>query len=212
MTDAQLSLIVGKAFTRKNQAIDKLGLSETISEFKKAILRNFSFLTIGEVAYAMERGVFGEYGQYYGLSCVTFCAWLQSYSGSQERLDALRIGNVKAIAEHATITDEEKRLIVRNKAIEKFEEYKKTLKLSDIGGWLYRTLVPIIRPSKEEAKAIYDAELDRIMKAKKANTTFADWFKPQNPKELAVANSKLLIVRNFFDKLISNGMEITDYI
>lgn len=211
--------IVARAYFRKNQAIEENVLQLTAQELKLMLVGEFFYLTIEEVEYAFELGVYGKLGEYYGINLVTFKSWLQCYSGSQERLNVIAQRNrgMLKIAPTATITDKEKECICRNYVIEDFNRYKETNNISNIGGVTYRYLDSkcLIEASVEKKWKVYYDCLAKITSRKtgiKQSTKSLKEIVNNGIKSEAVSEGQRVLISEFFDQLINSDSIITDYI
>ena len=200
-------------------------MKQTALELKVMLVSEFYYLSIAEVDYAFEQGVFGYLGEYYGLNIVTFKHWLQIYSGSQERLNALRANKgTLAISQTSTLTNNEKDCIVRNYVIDEFGKYKESETLSNIGGVTYRYLdkkglikADIKRKKEIFAKCLADVvSTNKGIKYEPHSKSITELIvavgEGLSEKAVAVNRSQKVLVSELFDELIKEEQEITDYI
>lgn len=85
-------------------------------------------LTTGEVEKAFRKGVFGEYGKYYGVNAVTLMTFLKEYVNSDEfrsyrQQESQRKARL-ALPQKATITEEESTKLYTQLIIESIDDYK----------------------------------------------------------------------------------------
>ena len=57
---------------------------------QEQLKKHFGGLTMAELQYLSEKGVLGEYGEFYGVNPGTFVKWIRAYLNSHERKMALR--------------------------------------------------------------------------------------------------------------------------
>lgn len=81
----EIRKIISLTFQRKGQIVEDKDLGFFSADLLRIILNDFKFLRIDELRTALEKGVLGEYGEYFGLNTVTYCNWIKSYLSQEER-------------------------------------------------------------------------------------------------------------------------------
>lgn len=108
-----------------------------LAEMVKDIQSNAKGLKISEIAIAFERGIKKVYGEWVGISVVTFSGFIRSYLKDEERLQIIR-----------SLEPEKKESDMpkwdgTNRYNELLEEYKKNGSCEDTGNLVYDWLVEI---------------------------------------------------------------------
>jgi hypothetical protein len=83
--------ILTKAFTIAGQHCDAGTLALYAGEIKDRLLRVFPNITIAEAKAAIEAGVYGNYGDYYGLNPKSFIGFIEAYLKSSDRREAKKL-------------------------------------------------------------------------------------------------------------------------
>ena len=121
--------LINIAFFRCNQPIEQKTSQIVSTDFQRILQQKYPTLTIKELEYVFDNGVFGAYGSNYGLSEVTFCRWIDSYMTSDERLAALQkfqtSESIAALPQKTPPTPQEKRDLDINYLINKWCDYLK---------------------------------------------------------------------------------------
>lgn len=220
ITDKLRSVIYAAMFLKgfDLSAKDIAAMSQILEkDIRNSKLQN---LTLEEVRYAVENGIKGEYGDYYGLNNVTLLNFLKAYSTSETRAKALQAQNLKQIPQKTTITEHEKTQEMINRIIEKFNKYKETNRLMDYGNPSYNFLAKagIINYTEEKRKefkilarkmvtARETLELTNPLKRKDALQMLED-IKNDTEHKKIIAEAKRLALKDFFNNLIEMGEHI----
>ena len=75
-----------KEYTASEASIGAVALDERISDSEE-----LSMLTIPEMEYAFKNGIFGRYGEYYGLSAISLFNFLEEFIKSDKKEESERI-------------------------------------------------------------------------------------------------------------------------
>lgn len=114
-------------------AIQTSGVKNMTEEDKQVLLakvlqvvRDYPYLSGSELRFAVREGALGRYGEYYGLSALTFDKWLRAYLASPEREANIR-RNVKPVqlqlSATSTVTETEKDNILKKAIQAAYEKY-----------------------------------------------------------------------------------------
>lgn len=87
---SDLAVLIGGVYAQIGQSIDGKELAGMASALFRDLQTRYSMLTLHEVGLALDNGLRGDYGQYYGLSVITFNNWLKAYKQSDERYKAIK--------------------------------------------------------------------------------------------------------------------------
>lgn len=85
----QLKGVIARPFALKGTDVAPEDLSFIASELSIILEEKYGFLSMEEVKIALDNGVKKAYGEYYGLSVITFLDWIAAYVTSQERRRAM---------------------------------------------------------------------------------------------------------------------------
>lgn len=103
------------------------------------IKNDYSSITLDELGEAFKRGVRKTYGDYFGLSVVTYLGWIKSFITDVARTEAIIKSNHKVIEK--AHTPEEIRAIEDQTLTDILIEYKKHGKVYNFGNARYNLLV-----------------------------------------------------------------------
>lgn len=135
----------------------------------------FPFLKIGELRIALQAGVRGSYGEYFGLNIKTFHGWIRAYQVSEIR--KAKLNDLKAEKKPVKINKEQIRYEYWCHVFGQVKKFKETGKI-DIANPLlmFREFwnCQMLRPTKEQAedykkKAVFELDKRRAL-VKKALT------------------------------------------
>jgi hypothetical protein len=87
---SSLAVIVEKIFTLAGQNPEKKDIAVICRELASDLRKRYGGMTLAEVDYALNAGVRGDYGEYYGINVVSINKWLKTYYNSDERREAQR--------------------------------------------------------------------------------------------------------------------------
>jgi hypothetical protein len=130
----RLSVIIYTLFEIAGQTPSEHDANVIVREVGKDLQKKYANLTLDEVDYALNAGVRGEYGEYFGINVVSINKWLRAYYNSEERIEAQRskIFPELALQQQSTLTDREILEI-------KLEAYDKALSLAKGGKYVKDT-------------------------------------------------------------------------
>lgn len=81
----QIIEAIAYAFTISGQKVDAADLVLHGNETYEWLLRAYPYVTVAEIKEALKRGIYDEYGEYFGLNAKTFVFFIKSYFNSAER-------------------------------------------------------------------------------------------------------------------------------
>lgn len=135
--DKVLMTAVHKAYKDKGQEATQDQIDHVVDNLLESVLKSCPFIRIAEIPIAIEKGILGEYGEYFGLNVVTFTKFIKSHYESAERA---RNAKKKPIQEEEKkeptaedVLNADKDLLIRA-----FETYKKVGYYEDHGNYIYR--------------------------------------------------------------------------
>lgn len=118
-----LGVIVSRVYALRGMSIEVEDLKFTIRELSQSVSERFPGLSIEEVNIALDKGVKGDYGEYFGLNVVTFLSWIKAYYESDLRIRVQDELQPKQIANVRTYTDEEIRAMSVNNAVSAYNSF-----------------------------------------------------------------------------------------
>lgn len=217
LSTVDIAALVTITFMRKNRETSENNILFTANEIQKALSGKYNLyrLTIGDLDKAFLNGVSGIYGDVYEIGYVAFTSWIDAYLASDEYLDKIHKSNTLALPQKSTKTEEEIEKDINRFIIEKFNDYKTSKELIDRGCICYKYLVnksllKIDASKKWDAyyKAKDHIEKNRKIQKKKRGNAFDEWKEKYIDKEYDIVHTaKLMLVKEFFDKVIQYNKE-----
>lgn len=222
ITDKLRSVIYSAMFL-KGFDLDSKDIAVMSQILEKDIRRSkLQNLTMEEVRYAVENGIRGEYGEYYGLNNVTLLNFLKAYSVSEQRAKALKVCNQKQLPEKASITDREKTQRIIQGIIQKFDDYKTTGRLYDFGnpGYDFLAKAGIINYTQERRDEFKAMARKKLIAEETLNQTIGNAdaraealkaienIKNDTEDKRVIAEAKRIALKDFFNNLILMGEHI----
>lgn len=211
----QVSELVARVFLLKNRSVDKNVLMFTAAELQQRLKKNYYYLAIEELKTAFENGVFGKYGEFYEISVVTLCNWLDDYINSSERemyLEQHR-PKCKAIAQAATVTCEEIKNAQKHLILSGFKDFCYKRHILYFGEKIYDFMADLkIWVADDKTKKQKYAEAAKIIneeKKSKHGIALRDYLakmaNPEYAKHEQIWIAKRLCVEYFFAQLIAEN-------
>lgn len=222
--------IFGKTIVESGIGMEEGEQEVFISLCIDEVINDFSYLTIEDIRIAVKKGVRLDYGKFYGLNITTLNFWLKEYVNSTKK-DAMKLlPQIKPKDEFKGLNDEQQKIIYKRwleSWIDLFEKYHEgeNITISDAGNVFYKYCIKnkitppltvsemltlenkaksfIIENGKKQARSPYQIkEHNAIVEAINRN-------KLNDDIELKIVNeAKRLAIFTFFDKLISEKLEL----
>lgn len=98
---------VSKSFLLRGYKTTDQDNAIIVTELLKEIQKRFKAITFKEIEIAFENGLRGEYGEYMGLSVITFSNFIKGFKESRQRADMIKLH--KEVKEEVVVTEEEKK-------------------------------------------------------------------------------------------------------
>lgn len=231
---SELELFVGqqiaKALLVAGYDISQDAKSVILEEVPKDIQTRFRVLELPEIKKAIEDGVRGVYGEYYGINTVTINKWLKSYvdgGNHQCYLESKIDLNQKQLAEKAPLTESEIDDIIRKGIVNCFNNYKNTGVVLDYGSPKINWLLAkgILCPDKEERdsfkeQARYELEQNAHLKKDSLNRIERNEAKKEIEELVTMLDSdpkiqslaKNMCLKSWFENIIESGEDISELI
>ncbi len=123
----------------QDKNLDSETLNQLTSILTADIKRDFKAAKLNEIGEAFRLGVRKSFGDYFGLSVITFNEWIKAYFKSEDRAFALKaLQEPKKLPAHS---EEEVKQIFDNMLPDMIAEYKRTGKVLNFGNVRYNYLV-----------------------------------------------------------------------
>lgn len=188
---------------------------------KKELL-NFKNLRKNELEIAFNKGVRGEYGEYFGISLVTFFKWIKSYCDSQERANNITT-YYKSLNAVKYPSKEQKEAIIKKGIADEFEAYrsnKRSLLLASSYDYLCK--ISVISYEKDDKLNFIEKAKEKLKNENdfKNASNFADRnrmkqlvaaIENKNNPEL-INEAKRIALADFYDSIILFDGHIDDYL
>ncbi|TYP89458.1 hypothetical protein BC792_12759 [Sphingobacterium allocomposti] len=225
--DKVLMTAVHKAFRDKGQEVDPNQMDHIVDNLLPTVLKSCPFIRIAEIPIAIEKGILGDYGDYFGLNVVTFTNFIKSHYASEKRAK---------IAKQTMYEEEEKEPPSEQEILEKdkqllsyaFEQYKKSGYYEDHGNYMYKVAVKKLglfslsaERQKEyldngRAKAVEKLKTELIQKPHERRRITSciqqagAMEKGSEGVKLVYKESLQLALMGWFKDLVESGIEITE--
>ena len=217
LSAVDIAALVTITFMRKNRETSENNILFTANEIQKALSEKYKVyrLTIGDLDKAFLNGISGLYGDVYEIGYVAFISWIDAYLASDEYLDKIHKSYMLALPQKATKTEEEIEKDIYMCIIGKFDDYQKTKELIDSGCICYTYLVKkgFLKLDASKKWDVYYKAKEKIekldkSKKKKRGYTFDEWKEKYIDKNYDIVHTaKLMLVKEFFDKIIRYNKE-----
>lgn len=79
-----------RAVMMTGQTPDEKEIGFMVSTLPELIRRDFPSMRIEELPLAVEKGILGEYGDYFGINVATFIKFIKGYQQSRDRMEAVK--------------------------------------------------------------------------------------------------------------------------
>lgn len=214
-TDAGVN-INGQTSSDKERTI--LILSDSVSD---DMMHYFKTLTIQEIGLAIQNGIRGEYGDFYGINVKTIHQFCKAFRDSFERNETMRKVKQQTEPDEQKLSQAEIDKIMIPACIDAFKKYKETNELIDFGGakFTYLKSIGLIsltperqteimeQAKKEQAeesnKAIFKNGADSM-----AGIIAGNILKNLDKHETVKNAARLIALREYFDYLIEFEIEL----
>lgn len=184
----------------------------------------FKTLSIKEAGLAIKNGIRGEYGEFMGINVKTVHQFCKAYQESFNRTEVIR--KSKMVEEIETKpTDQEINAIMDKACIEAFREYKTNWKLIDFGGAKFThlknkgliTLTPeryaeIFQKAKDQVRSEANQTIIKSGTDSNVGSISKEVLNKIDTHEITKNAARLIALREYFDFLIENEFELSDFI
>lgn len=101
--EGELATVITTVITIAGQQADDATVFIYAGELYEKLLEDFPNVSIDEIKTALRAGVYGEYGEYYGLNPKNFYNFVKQYIFSEERKEAKKVFEQKSLLIENTI-------------------------------------------------------------------------------------------------------------
>lgn len=166
--------------------IEESKLSHLFDGIATEIKRNVPNIRLLEIPIAINKGILGDYGEFYGLSVVTVIKFLKAHYESEKRANLAKQVKPPEV-EKQIPTEEEQRALAKIHLVDSFNKFKLTKDLGYSGVYLYRYLnkdFKAISFTVEIKWKIYYQAIISIQSKKETGTLKDFMISPASKKEL----------------------------
>lgn len=224
-----LMTAVQKAFKDKGQQITPDQSDHIVDTLTSSVMKACPYIRIAEIPIAIENGILGEYGEYFGLNVVTFVSFVKSHFNSLSRANLVK-QNRKDPVEEKIPTDEELAKMDKDILIRAFDTYKRLGYYEDHGNYIYRVAVKklgLFELSEDRKKEYLEKGKKRAIEAFKTEMVqrpfernalsknindVANMVKGSDGLSRVYKEALQLALMAWFKDLVEMGTEITDLI
>lgn len=224
--DTVLMTAVHRAYKDKGQTVMCDDMDYIVDNLCERVLSSCPYIRIAELPIAIEKGILGDYGDYFGLNVITFVSFIKKHYASSKRAELAK--QSKSSEDENTIPPiEEQKRTQREVIIKSFESFKKYGVYTDYGNYIYRSLKQMNAfnfseekqkefLSKSKKKVISSLQADMIQKPHERNKIkkiLEDVELMQEEGKTMVYKEALQIaLMSFFTDLVEMDQEVTDYL
>lgn len=215
VVDELISILVS-IYTIAGQKSDPTTLALYADEFYQKLRLSFSFITMQEVATALKKGVYDEYGEYYGLNVKTFVSFIRAYLHSEERKAAKKIFEEKLlVVPMKEETPEQKEQVKRAFVNELYRDFLDNHLITDfIPSYLFlfleeKKLIVLNNSQKTAVKERATSYYQRLVAQGKLQHEFnnaATNMQASNPDIRIINISRQFAIYEFFEQCRMNGI------
>lgn len=202
-----------------------------VTQIYDFVLDQYPSLRINEIKPAFQRGVAKEYGEYYGVNTASLKLFIKGYMACQLRADAVK--RYMALKDQLNLkpepTDAEKEQLTRDNIIIAFDRYKRTGGYHDHYNVVFHTLhsAGVVGDfTDQEIEDFYQEAKKRLINYHGMEVGISFYNRKENAsriteiknlagvamtkdKELTAEVNRVALC-HFFEKLVKNGVEITE--
>lgn len=192
---------IAKAVSRSGSTMSENDLRFTSEEVPQLILEEYHTLHIGEIPLIFKCGVFGKFGDFFGVNAVSINKWIASYLDSDCRKKAaqevLQISVERQLPAKAPVTPQGEYASLRQMIGEAYDKYLRGEAISDPGCCHYKflTQLGLLKPCDK-----FKPYIDRKGKVKK------------DEYEFPTDSERNTEITRLFDELKFAGQHILDFV
>jgi len=201
---------VMKSITHLGWAVpDQQTMTILVSEISNSIRKDYKQLRVGEISNCFSKGIRGEYGEFFGVSVVTFEKFIIGYLVSDYRANLGKTLPVAALPEPSKELTRENRIEFAQKA---YEKYKIKGFYDDLGNIVYafldsEGLIPFTPKEKFEMVELARAEeykrLQNPLSVEEARRFNIQIEALMASNEKVIPRSKKIALNKYFEQIFS---------
>jgi hypothetical protein len=205
---------VMKSITHLNWNVpEQSAMTILVSEISNSIRNNYKQIRTDEISICFAKGIRGEYGEYMGLSVVTFEKFIMGYLASDYRAN---LGKTLPKAEPPAPSKELTRQNRIDFAQKAYEKYKTGVFYDDLGNIVYafldsEGLIPFTPSEKfemlDQARQEEYKRLQNPLSVEEARRFNIQIEALMNGNEKIIPRSKKIALNKYFEKLFKSGSE-----
>jgi hypothetical protein len=216
---SSIAVIVQKLFAIAGQSPEKKDVELICKEICADLQKRYKGMTLSEVDYALNAGVRGEYGEYYGINVVTINKWLRAYYNSDERKEAMRseLFPELTLPQHV-MTEEERRKVKVEMAVNAWKKAKNGEYVTDYGNVVYdflaydRSMVQFSVEEKNGFMIVAKQELENEAKDNAKTYIPVSYLISRITEKGIVSRAKRIALNVFFARMIDKNTDLIDWI
>lgn len=225
--ESKLCVEIARTIALAGNSMEVNDLKFAASELANEIFQNFRMLSFAEVAIALDNGVKGRFGAYFGINVVSVVRWLTAYLESEERKECVRerikLLELRAIPQIIPLTAQELYAKSRQYAIEKFDTFLERGEVEDWGNCTYDFLVEngIIDTPLADKHRIFEQARQHVIENLSHDVIRNPSVRhilthieqdSKNERYRIVIQAQKIALREFFEKLRDNGVHLSQII
>ena len=199
------------------------------SELTKDLRKYYKILTFEEINEALENGIRGSYGEYFGISVVTLNKFIKHYIEKVRPLKLMaKMKHIPALPQTTQPTAEELFEISKSNAVMIFEQYLSGKKIFDFANTVYNFLdksLLVIDLTNEEKNQIWAKAVNELVEEKRELKEKSTYDRPKISKQIdailspcrdsdstreITSKAKQLALIAFFSKLKAQNKHISE--
>jgi|GEM_PF-1786675 len=161
-----LTKAIAKAFQDSGQTANGPDANYLVGVMPDEIKKYHSNMRIAEIPIAIERGIRGEFGDYFGLNVLTFTNFFKSYMESEERKNEVKKLNKEP--EKSLPSQEEIIEGIKKTIINAYNVFLETGAYEDYGNFVYNKMdsMGLVLLNRDRRNKIYEEAKQSLIKKK----------------------------------------------
>lgn len=215
------------AYTGAKTTDKQADITYMVQNIPAEVVANLPAIRLSEIPIAINRGILGHFGEFYGLNIATFMRFLMAHYQSEQRLQAVKahLATTATAQNQVTApTEAEMQTIRLNRIATAFEQYKTKEHYDDHGSLVFdniNKLGKIPFSPQREAQMLVQARLNLIERYSRVSNypdqqatlraTLNNILNGDAPN-IIITEAKRIALFELFDELIEKGIEVLDWL
>lgn len=219
-----LVAVYARAAMITGQTPDEKEVQFLVSSLQEILRRDFPSLRIDELAIAVERGVTGHYGEYYGVNVASFVKFIKAYLQSEERKSSV-LKSLPPAPEKAPPTPEQLMEMENEVISNAYKTFCQTGNYEDYGSHVYGkldergliTFTPEVKKSmmEEARRAVTARNNPSAALSHQEHRKMSDFIKDltdgrKQASEVVVKEAKKIALTRYFSDLKEMNLDINE--